>query len=319
MAKGKKTSKTNRKTTAKARGKKKRAQRPLSAATWSAARASGAEAARTVLARRSRRLAAAVLARPSPGILVAEGDSWFDYPFTDVLDDLEDQFRWDVISVAHKGDRVEGMAYDNGQLSKLERELRKLRDSGRTPRAFLLSGGGNDIAGEEFSVLLNHKRSGLTPINAQVVAGVFEQRLTAAIVSLASAVTALSTAFFGTKLPILMHGYDRPVPDGRGFLGGFWFLPGPWLQPGFYQKGFSDLAEATTLMGQLIDQFNAQLARTAGGPGLEHLHYVDLRGTLSAELKGRKYQKSWANELHPTPSGFEAVTARLHAALLQLT
>jgi hypothetical protein len=47
----------------------------------------------------------------SAGTLLAEGDSWFDYPLHDVLRLLEDDFGYDVESVAHKGDRVEEMAY----------------------------------------------------------------------------------------------------------------------------------------------------------------------------------------------------------------
>ena len=30
------------------------------------------------------------------GVLVAEGDSWFDYPFYDVLQKLDDEFGWDI-------------------------------------------------------------------------------------------------------------------------------------------------------------------------------------------------------------------------------
>ena len=40
----------------------------------------------------------------SAGTLIAEGDSWFDYPFCDVLKALEDEHGFDVESVAHKGD-----------------------------------------------------------------------------------------------------------------------------------------------------------------------------------------------------------------------
>ena len=47
---------------------------------------------------------------------IAEGDSWFDYPFHDVLSDLEDSYGFDVESVAHMGDTVEDMAYSDGQL-----------------------------------------------------------------------------------------------------------------------------------------------------------------------------------------------------------
>src|SRR5262245_50820329 len=44
-------------------------------------------------------------ARASSGVLIAEGDSWFDYPIHDVLRILEDDHLFDVESVAHKGDR----------------------------------------------------------------------------------------------------------------------------------------------------------------------------------------------------------------------
>lgn len=54
----------------------------------------------------------------SAGVLVAEGDSWFDYPWHDVLRMLEDRHGYDVESVAHKGDRVEDMAYSGGQLEE---------------------------------------------------------------------------------------------------------------------------------------------------------------------------------------------------------
>src|SRR5438093_480908 len=50
------------------------------------------------------------------GVLVAEGDSWFDYPFHDVLEELEDRHGYDVESVAHHSDRIEEMAYGGNQL-----------------------------------------------------------------------------------------------------------------------------------------------------------------------------------------------------------
>ena len=298
---------------------RRRRSRAAEARIWFAARASGIAAAENVLARRKRRLRTAKRVK-SLGTLVAEGDSWFDYPFSDVLAELEDQHGWDVVSVARAGDRLEDMAYDDRQLSKLERALRKVKDQRKDLKAVLVSGGGNDIAGDEFAMLLNHKRSGLPPLNAQVIAGLFEERLTAAFVSLAFGVTTLCQELFGKAIPILLHGYDRPVPDGRGFLGGFSILPGPWLEPGFLRKGFDedDLQETTDLMSQLIEAFNNQVSTVAGGPGLSHVHYVDLRGLLSNELTAKKYKKSWANELHPTDEGFQTVAYRIDQALKTL-
>jgi hypothetical protein len=60
----------------------------------------------------------------------------------------------------------------------------------------------------------------------------------------------------GRTFPILVHGYDYPVPDGRGFLGGGGLLPGPWLKPGFDEKLFSDINVTTQMMTTVIDRFN---------------------------------------------------------------
>ena len=37
----------------------------------------------------------------SVGTLIAEGDSWFDYPFVDVLKSLDDRHGFEIESVAH--------------------------------------------------------------------------------------------------------------------------------------------------------------------------------------------------------------------------
>src|SRR6185436_4286109 len=101
-----------------------------------------------------------------------EGDSWFDYPFHDVLSDLEDRYGYDVESVAHKGDTVEDMAFSGGQLDTFARRVEKVLRSGAKPRAILLSGGGNDVAGDEFAILLNHATSSLAGINESILTGV---------------------------------------------------------------------------------------------------------------------------------------------------
>lgn len=279
--------------------------------------------------RHGRRQASAIIERRPPrraerkeavssGLLIAEGDSWFDYPFHDVLEELEQEYNYDVESVAHKGDTLEEMAYDTSQLSKLASKFQKLGQQGRQPRAILLSGGGNDMAGDELGVLLNHKSSGLTPLNDRIVAGVLEDRLAFAIISLISSVTELSRRYFNRVVPVLMHGYDYPVPDGRGYSGGFWILPGPWLEPGFRQKGYSDMTERCRIMVDLMDRFNTVLAGIAGRAEMRQLTYVDLRGTLSNDLAGNKYRRSWGNELHPTEDGFLAVAGKLNDAIRPL-
>ncbi len=283
------------------RRRKRRAVRPKRALALSRGRAA-------IPARTLRALALP----PATGLLVAEGDSWFDYPFHDVLSMLEDEHGFDVESVAHKGDTVEDMAYSGGQFDEFARLLEKLLRQGRIPDAILLSGGGNDIAGDEFAMLINHAASGLPALNDDVVRGVFDVRARNAYAFLISGLTEIATRLLGRSIPIVLHGYDHPVPDGRGFLGGFALLPGPWLQPGFHRKGHSDLAANTAVVSSLIDVFNAMLRQLAKTPGFEHVRFVDLRGTLSNTAA---YKKDWANELHPTERGFSLVAKRFAAAI----
>ena len=246
------------------------------------------------------------------GVLLAEGDSWFDYPMWDVLKMLEDEHGYDVESVAHKGDRVEQMAYGPGQLDAFCRRLEKLIRRGTPPRAILLSGGGNDIAGEGFAVLLNHAASPIAGLNDRVVSGVIDERIRYAYVSIIAQVSRVSEQMLGRRVPIVLHGYDYPVPDGRGFLGGWGPLPGPWLQPGFGEKGFADLRANIETMRKLIDRFNEMLRTLPRLNGLEHVKWVDLRTTLTT---GKKYKDDWGNELHPTKEGFRRVAAKFAAVI----
>jgi hypothetical protein len=253
----------------------------------------------------------------SQGVLIAEGDSWFDYPFEDVLESLHDEHGFDVESVAHLGDNLEDMAYDDKQLDRLTRAFQKVAERlgpGGAPRGILLSGGGNDIAGEEFAMLLNHSKAASVGLNAKVVDGLINERLREASASLIGTMQALSLASFGRPVRILVHGYGRPVPDGRGFLGGALFLPGPWLEPGFRRKGYADLARNTAAMASLIDGFNTMLAGLAAemqASGVDVRH-VDLRTLLRSDAQ---YQQDWANELHPTKAAFRRVATAFAAQL----
>jgi lysophospholipase L1-like esterase len=249
------------------------------------------------------------LALPPPaGLIVAEGDSWFDYPLNDILSILEDEHGFDVESVAHRGDTVEEMAYGVGQFDDFVRLLEKLLRQGRVPDAILLSGGGNDIAGGGFAILINHILSGLPPVNVDIVRGVVDVRLRNAYTFLISGLTEIAQRYLDRPIPILLHGYDYAVPDGRGFLGGWAFLPGPWLQPGLFQKGHLTLNTNKTIIMTLVDAFNVMLRQVSAMPQFGHVRYVDLRGTLT---QGAGYKADWANELHPTREGFRAVAAKI--------
>ena len=261
------------------------------------------------------RRALAERAGESRGVLVAEGDSWFDYPFHDVLKELDDAFGWEIEQVAHKGDTVESMAYDGGQLDDFVRAIERVVRRGQVPHAILVSGGGNDVAGDWFGMLLNHRSSPVYGLNLDIVEGLLETRIRVAYTTILSAVTATCESLLGARVPILLHGYDYPVPDGRGVLGGWGWLPGPWLAPGFLEKGYEDINERIGVARDLIERFYAMLGEVVATPAFSHVKLVDIRGTLSVDLQNDRYKGWWANELHPTRAGFTKVAGLFDAKL----
>jgi hypothetical protein len=257
------------------------------------------------------------------GYLLAIGDSWFDYPIHDVLTKLDDNYGYNIESSAHKGDPIEAMVSHVGQLDKFARCMDKITSLGGTPKAILVSGGGDDIAGDEFGMLINNSDLPIAGWNEQIIAGVIDTRIATAYRMMFASINALCQNDLGRTFPILVHGYDHPVPDGRGFLGGWGPLPGPWLKPGFDEKLFVDLVATTQMMVVIIDRFNTMLQNLVQEPGFENVRYVDLRGTLSNAPAD--YEKWWANELHPTggglfggSDGFGAVAAKFQAVLSTL-
>ncbi len=247
-------------------------------------------------------------------VLVAEGDSWFDYPpGFDILDHLE-EFGYRVKSVASAGATVEQMVYgpDNDQKiadafkrdpSQLAETLRYIREE--QPAAVLFSGGGNDIAGDELLPLLNHKNAGGDPLRMEMVNGLFNVTLKQGYRTFLSMVKEEAKVQKRT-IPVIGHGYDYAIPDGRGVINvlGFHFL-GPWLAPSLNKKGYNE-AEGWPIICRLIDaQNNMVQSLQAEFP---FFHAVELRGTLTK-------RSEWANELHPTNAGFKKVAHKFWTKL----
>ena len=249
-------------------------------------------------------VSAAELASASAGVLIAEGDSWFHYPFSDVLKELADEHGFDVEWVSHRGDNVEDMAYSGGQLYEFASLVEKVLRSGVEPRAILLSGGGNDLCGDEFAILLNHAESNIAGLNDSIVTGLIDERLHDSYVTILREVTDVCVEIIGKPVPIVLHGYGYAVPDGRGVLFGWGLFPGPWLEPAFTRKGYKSRNANKIVVVELINRFNAMLTRLAGKPPFSHVRYVDLRQVLS---NGNDYKDDWDNELHPTSDGFKKV------------
>ncbi len=69
------------------------------------------------------------------------------------------------------------------------------------------------------------------------------------------------------------------------------------------------------IVEDLIDRFNTVLLDLPNVSGLSHVRHVELRPTLQND--NDVYQEWWANELHPTEKGFEAVASNFVEVLAQ--
>lgn len=251
--------------------------------------------------------------------VLADGDSWFDYPLgKDVLDYLNNYFKHPVTKLSKAGSTLNELVYGPDELfrrdpsqgkTRLTRVVEKLRE--QPFDAFLFSGGGNDIAGDEFFSFVNHAESTLANPNKEVLDGVVHGTFRKAYEDL---IDVLLTE--KPNLPIFVHGYDFPWPDGRGAIA--LGIVGPWFDGTFRKKGFPivnkddepGLKRRRAVLDEFIRAFNVMLDNIET-KYMGHVFKVDLLGTL-------KNHSDWANELHPTNEGFAAVALKFNNRLYEV-
>jgi hypothetical protein len=237
----------------------------------------------------------------SPLVMLAHGDSWFDYPLdgndlsldsTDIIAQLESMGSTSPLiqNVSHFGDATS----EEMSLSKQERLISSLQDpanwlSAGKPDAILFSGGGNDIAGNQFCIYLNFADASTNGLNDSRFRDVLDM-VEGAYLDL--------FAFrdrFAPGVPIFGHCYDFPTPNGSSPA-----CAGPWLQPSLTFAGWN-LSQGTAILRKALQDFRQMLVGLAGDPSHQYI-LIDTQGTLTPG--------DWANELHPFPAGFQKLAAK---------
>ena len=249
-----------------------------------------------------RRMAPLALEGNRPLSLLAQGDSWFDYPLppgeqTDVLAHLRQMpsMAPEILSLAHHGEAAENMM----GVRKLREFVQQLGDPENGGfDAILFSGGGNDVAGDQFRLWLRDASAEAVPGEA-----LDPQRLDAIFSVVRAGYEDLLAArnridYF---IPVFAHSYDFAIPSGRGACGA-----GPWLKPGLDDRGWADGAVARSIVRDILIRFAEMLDGFAAVAANNFVH-VHTQGTLS--------EGQWANELHPDPAGFAAISAKFVEAL----
>jgi hypothetical protein len=237
-----------------------------------------------------------------PLVLVAIGDSWLDYPLNGNSLSLE---HTDLAAQLAKIGSPLPLVYDlshYGETSTAELwlpkriRLRKALEnpanwlqSGK-PDAILFSGGGNDVAGDQFCMFLNGRDSGGPALN--------NSRFRLALDNVQSSYELLFRFRdrFAPGVPIFGHAYDFPIPNGTHPA-----LVGPWLKPSFEFEGWTDLEENTRVMRYCLSELG-NLLRRLSEDKRNNFHFAETQGLLRPE--------HWANELHPTAEGFRICALR---------
>ncbi|HXN44880.1 MAG TPA: SGNH/GDSL hydrolase family protein [Xanthobacteraceae bacterium] len=239
---------------------------------------------------------AATTARPLN--IFAEGDSWFDYPFEpDVIDVVQAGGAPPplILNLAHHGDAAAEML----GVAKRRRIIDNLQNPANgTFDALLFSGGGNDIAGDQFCLWIVQNTGGIDPTYG------FDRQRLADILGVVEAAYVDLVQIRDQYAPhcaIFVHAYDFAQPTGQGVCG-----LGPWLKPSLDLRGWTKFPEAAQIVKEVLQAVDKLLTR------FEQQHtnvvYVRTQGTLSAG-------SDWANELHPTGQGFGKIGAVFLKAL----
>lgn len=244
-----------------------------------------------------RRRAKKRLPRGAPRLL-AEGDSWFDYPpQNDIVDHLAKNFV--VHSKARRGDELKEMV-ERAEWIPL---LRKLK-----PKCLLLSGGGNDILGSKVLKTLLRKRKDVSGKDELLKRAEFKKQLTKIENLYQRAITA--TQAIRPGLPIIVHGYANVIPsDRRPKI--FFVIPvtgKTWVLPVMEAKGITNPAEQRYVVKQLVGGFNEMLKALASKH--EAVRYVDCRPLIT--------ENDWADEIHPDSKGFKKIAGKFKAVIDRL-
>jgi len=240
---------------------------------------------------------------PAPVTILAEGDSWFEYPVPfsggGIIDHLAPILgdRVEVLNLATHGDEVRQiLALDQRQ------EIEKRLSAPRKFDALLFSGGGNDIVGDQFCLWLNRNSGGLPP-NALVN----EARLNAVLGVVAAGyrdLIAIRDAL-SPHTKIFVHTYDFPQPSDEGVCNS-----GPWLKPSLDYRNINDPSLQFEVVRMVLAKFAASLQSIQGEDGVRDFYVVPTQGALNPKTE-------WANEIHPSRGGFTKLARKFQDALAQ--
>ena len=122
-----------------------------------------------------------------------------------------------------------------------------------------------------------------------------------------SSVLGKLTRYSQGQIPILVHGYDYPIPDGRKYD----FMLQAWLYPCVHDKhGYDHEPDGREIMKALIERLNTMIKTVVQAFSQHKVHHLKITGSLPDGTDSQdSYTQYWLNELHPTVVGFNRLAA----------
>jgi len=244
-------------------------------------------------------------------VILTEGDSWFSFPLhRNVVDHLLTMGHFSVLRLEKPGDELLRML-DAKPLRKLKEHLDRtyLTRGGKDYRAeaLLMSGGGNDLLGDDLVLYLKANPAGTTALDFVEVDRVLDKLQQ---IGIAYRQLCWARDDVNPECTILAHGYDYAVPGDRPvrILWGLKKL-GPWMHKAMNGEVdptvFVPAQHRRAIAAWLVDEFNQVLATIAASE--RRFVHVDSRGSVGSG--------EWNDEIHPRSTGFEKVARKFEGEL----
>ncbi|MBB4080542.1 hypothetical protein GGR28_003176 [Lewinella aquimaris] len=275
-------------------------------------------------------------------VVLAEGDSWFQFPTTyfgidgvkDILDWLIEDEHYAVRSLAAGGDWFSNIFHSGEYIEELPKV---------SPDVFLVSGGGNDLVGNRRLALMVINPKYETPaaddcdqskrlielrsqiegidikkykLGLRYLSEEFFNFLNVYFIQFFVFSISLSNAKQYKHMLMITQGYDFTLPyhGSRAYFAAMQYIfsrftdTGGWLFDPLKMKGIvkADVQEA--IMYAMITEFNEMLQQLATFDGLPNLFHIDCRGVARNE-------DDWFDELHLQSETFEVISKTYKACM----
>ena len=241
---------------------------------------------------------------PDDDILILDGDSWAQHPFVDELfDQLSKSYNVYCSSLA--GRLMKELHDENLYIEMLD----TVDEEGHLEnvKGIVLSGGGNDLFGEEIDNILNNFDSSQADSpTAHIDSAVYKNLLTQMEMYYRNVIKKIRHSYPANKFPILLHSYAYLTPwdVDTGVL-----PKDKWVGDPLRKKKIIDSTLQKKIVAEMVDQFHGMLDGITAEFSSDNVILLDNRTALPG------IKKWWSDEIHPSSAGFRLISDSFRVAI----